>query len=521
MKLSTKERQQCNAKLTRILKNAQQRARRLAKTTERHREKLRSQADDSKKAKQEIEQLKIENQLLRMEVQQQDESGQRRHGFEQVERFCNERGITNHTFGARMITLCVNLARRMSFRSVAAALSLVFDALGLSIVVPSHDSIEHWCKRVGLDQLKRTRDWHKDWLWIVDHSNQIGQEKVLMILGISASRLPPPGETLSLDQLEVLAIVPGKSWKRDDVRRVYCEVAEHCGTPRYVVCDGAVELRETVDVLEKPGKQVVVLRDFKHFAANRFEKLVGNGERFKSFCLAMGKTRCQVQQTELAHLTPPSLKTKARFMNIAPVVRWGRLILTQLENPLEKTVADADVSRLREKLGWVEAYRHEIESWGRCCELIDDSLHWINTQGLNRDSGVRLEEFLDSSRSWDRGSMEGRVRTDLIGFVHQSAAQLCDGERAWLSSESIESAFGRYKCREFQHSRSGFTGLIVSLPSMLRTWMPEQVRKSLGRVTNQDVRNWIAEKIGRTVAGRRAQAYRAMQNTLRNLKFAA
>lgn len=182
------------------------------------------------------------------------------------ESFCNERGITNHTFGARMIALCVNLAKHLSFGAVPKVLDLVFQALGLEIKVPSHDSVKHWCKRVGLSHLKRARKRYKDWLWIVDHSNQIGREKVLIILGIPASRLPHNGQTLSLDQLEVLAIVPGTNWSRDDVRKAYRKTAKAFGTPRYVVCDGAVELRDSVDVLKtnmfkKGGNRVIVLRD--------------------------------------------------------------------------------------------------------------------------------------------------------------------------------------------------------------------------------------------------------------------
>jgi hypothetical protein len=410
-----------------------------------------------------------------------------------------------------MIALCVNLARSMSFRSVPLALKQIFEALGITTCVPSHDSIEHWSKRVGLAQLNQSRHHHKDWLWIVDHSNQIGQEKVLVILGIPASKLPPLGKTLSLDQLEVLAIVPGKSWKRDDVRNVYQQVAQHSGTPRFVVCDGAVELRETVDVLEKMGQSVVVLRDFKHFAANRFEKLIGKSETFQSFCAAMGRTRCRVQQTELAHLTPPSLKTKARFMNVEPIVRWARLILMVLDDPHCEAIADLDHDRLLEKLGWVEAYRDEIESWGRCCDLIKSSLRWINTQGLIRDSGQRLNDFLGISRAWSVESTEGQLRKSLVQFACDSGKQLRRGERAWLSSEAIESAFGRYKCREAQHSRSGFTGLIISLPSLLRQWTPTEVRRSLAEVGTKDVRQWTKENIGSTVAGRRVKAYQTLR----------
>ena len=175
-----------------------------------------------------------------------------------LDAFCNQGGVRNHTFGARMIALCVNLAKRIPFRAVPEALSTVFDALGLSIKTPSHDSVEHWCKRIGLNQIVKLREHHDDMLWIVDHSNQIGQEKLLVILGIRASALPACGKTLSLDQLEVFAIIPAKNWKRDDVRKAYKEVATRCGTPRFVVCDGAVELRDTVDVLEEAGKTVIV-----------------------------------------------------------------------------------------------------------------------------------------------------------------------------------------------------------------------------------------------------------------------
>ncbi len=513
MKLLTKDRQQRNSRRTTNAQKSRTPIRR-KRTTEVKR--LDEQSEAIARSRQENQQLNLENQSLRAQLRQFQQADQDQPVFAGVQSFCIERGLVNHKFGARMITLCVNLARSMSFRSVPVALRQVFEALEITASVPSHDSVEHWSKRVGLAQLKKTRNCHKDWLWIVDHSNQIGQEKVLVILGIPASKLPAPGKTLSLDELEVLAIVPGKSWKRDDVRNVYRQVALHSGTPRFVVCDGAVELRETVDVLEKPGQNVVVLRDFKHFAANRFEKLVGKSEAFKTFCAAMGRTRCQVQQTELAYLTPPSLKTKARFMNVQPIVRWARLILMVLDDPHCEATADLDRNRVNEKFGWVEVYRDEIESWGRCCDLIESSLRWINTQGLKRDSGKRIDEFLSASRSWNARSTEGQLREMLVQFVCESGKQLRHGERAWLSSEAIESVFGRYKCREAQHSRSGFTGLIVSLPSLLRQWTPTEVRRSLADVSNKDMRQWTKENIGSTVASRRAKAYQTLRKTTYN-----
>ncbi len=435
--------------------------------------------------------------------------------------FCNERGIVNHTFGPRMIALCVNLARHLSFGAVPKVLRLVFDALGLTIKVPSHDSVQHWCKRVGLSHLTRARKRYKDWLWIVDHSNQIGQEKVLIILGIPASRLPRNGKTLTLDDLEVLAIVPGKSWNRDDVREVYRKTAKAFGTPRYVVCDGAVELRDSVDALRKKGERVIVLRDFKHYAANRLESLIGNTEKFTSFCKEMGLTRARVQQTVLAHLTPPSLKTKARFMNLAPIVRWATLILFTLDNADRELHSDAERKLLGERFGWIREYRSDIESWNRCCELIDQALLWINTHCLTCGSGRKLERHLNKQTDWSDDTMVSQLATTLMQFVKDAAGQLRHGERAWMSTESLESMFGLFKHREGQHSRSGFTGLLVSLPTLMRYWSAEEVRTALLSVKNVEVRQWEQVTIGSTITGRRAKAYRSLAKSHRNAAQAA
>ena len=50
-------------------------------------------------------------------------------------------------------------------------------------------------------------------MWMVDHSSQIGKERLLLIVGVALDDLPPPGQTLTFDKLKVLAKVPGQSWK--------------------------------------------------------------------------------------------------------------------------------------------------------------------------------------------------------------------------------------------------------------------------------------------------------------------
>jgi hypothetical protein len=277
--------------------------------------------------------------------------------------------LRHHTYGPKMISLCLNLCKEIGFRPAETALSIICDWMRIKVDIPSFDVIRVWACRVGVAQLQFPIEGD-DWIWLVDHSNQIGQEKVLQIIGIRVRDLPPLGETLPLEKMHVLATIPGTSWTRDDVRREYKILAERIGSPKYLLTDGAVELRESADVLESQGETPIVLRDMKHYAANVFEQLIGKDERFQEYLSKLGRTRSAVQQTELSHFTPPPQKPKARFMNLGPTLRWGNMISYHLSDYRSKSRQRIAARRMNDKLGWVRDFRDKLAIWSRCEEVM-------------------------------------------------------------------------------------------------------------------------------------------------------
>ena len=127
--------------------------------------------------------------------------------------------LPHHCYGPKMIALCLNLAKQVGFRPAETAMKTVFAWLGIDAKTPSWWSIRLWSCRVGVAQLLEPVEAADDWIWMADHSNQIGSEKVLQILGIRASQLPQPGQPLRRQDLHVLAVVPRTSWTREDDRR--------------------------------------------------------------------------------------------------------------------------------------------------------------------------------------------------------------------------------------------------------------------------------------------------------------
>ena len=475
-------------------------------------DELRSQVEQQQ---QELQQKQKENDTLR---QRAVEAEKQRDQAQQSVNLPEDPPIGTHGYGARMISLAVNLARSVGFRGAVRTLRVFFQWLGIDRAIPSRTSIRNWLQRLGIDAMKQPLDCSESLVIMVDHSNQIGTEKVMLALGVNAAAMPEPGKSLTHEDVRVLEVKPGDTWKTADMEQEYKALADRHGTPRAVLVDGATELREGAKCLENQREDTIVLRDFKHYAANVVKSLVGNNERFKEVGGKIGSTRSSIQQTELAHLNPPSPKQKARFMNLSRTLAWLTMILWVLRNPESKARKGISEERMEEKLGWVEEYASEIAVWQECQDVVSASLIFINEQGLFRGASNELRTVIGDEL--EHGTSK-ELAQRLIDFVAESEAHLREGERLPMSTEILESSFGLYKQLERQHSKSGFTSLLACLPALLKQTTPQVVREAFARTSAKDVTAWTKNNFPSTVASRRHAAYAEHKSALKRATAAA
>ena len=407
-------------------------------------------------------------------------------------------------YGAGMVTLCVNLARKIGLRPVVRALQVVFDWLGVETEIPRYQTICLWMQRIGLDRMQHAKK-SPGGVWLTDHTNQIGKEKVLVVLRVPDKQLPRRGVPLHHQDLEVLAVVPGEEWKRDDVAKVYQATAERCGIPRAIESDGAVELREPVETLGKPRNRPLVIRDPKHFLANKFEALLTRDPQYQAFVKQLGGTRSALQQTELAHFIPPAFKMKARFMNLAPTLTWASAILWHLDHPESRSRQGVTESRMQEKLGWLRKFTPSIRQWQVCQEVISTALTFLNQYGIFRGAAQQYQKLV---AHLVRTPLSQRLIAIVVEFLREYEQQLRPHERLPMSTEILESSFSLYKQLEKQHSKSGFTGLLLTFPILLRKTTAREVAASFARVKVADVKCWTTKHLPDTVAAKRQRVFR-------------
>ena len=407
-------------------------------------------------------------------------------------------------YGEGVIALCVNLATKIGLRPTVRALEIISDWLRAVIEIPTFQTIRTWMQRIGLFRLLNAEKIEGG-TWLVDHTNQIGREKVLTILRVQDSKMPRPGVPLRHEDVEVLALVPGEQWKREDVTASYKETEQRCGTPRAVASDGAVELREPSELLGKSRKKPLVIRDLKHFLANKLEALLNQDPQFEAFTKKLGGIRSALQQTELAHFIPPTFKLKSRFMNLAPILRWALMILWHLDHPHSQSRKGIRESRMTEKLGWVRDFAQSIRRWQECQDVISTALTFINKQGIFRGVVKQLQHL---AKELTTCRMSQKLASKTIELLREYEMKLQPNERLPMSTEILESSFSLYKQLEKQHSKSGFTSLILTFPTLLRATTPGEVKQCFAQVKVADVKEWTKKHLPDTLASKRQRAFR-------------
>ena len=412
--------------------------------------------------------------------------------------------VFQHQYGSRMISLCVNLAAKVGLRATERVLKIMFDWLGIPGDIPTWQSIRGWMQRAGLASMTGEPEVKEDLCWLVDHSVQIGQEKAFAVLGIPVSKLPPRGQALKHEDLSLLTIQPGTSWKAENVGDVYRELEKRFGTPRAILADGATELHDGAKSLTNRGQRTILTRDLKHYLANQFEAAIGKSPRFSEFLKQVTSTRAAVQQTELSHLGPPALKPKARFMNMADLLKWARMARWQLDQPTSKARKGVADERLEAKFGWLRQFDSELTSWCEYQQVISCGVTFASENGIFRGAA---KEFRELTRDYTQHKSSRELIQRTCTFMKTFEDQLKPHERLPMSTEILESSFGLYKQLEGQHSKGGFTQLLVAFGALLKPTTPESIRADFSRVKVKDIKDWCKEKLATTMTSKRQSAY--------------
>lgn len=391
----------------------------------------------------------------------------------------------------------------VSFRGCSAAIEVLEDSLPSFHAIPAPNTTQSWLLRLGLYELTRPKEKADDWVFLIDHTIQLGSFKCLLIVGVRISVWMKLDRPLAHEDLNVLTLEPLEQSNGEIIFEQLNTAAALVGPPAAVINDHGSDIVNGVQKFTENNPVTRACYDIAHQAAIILKHELEADHRWEAFTTHCGQTQPKIKQTELAHLAPPTQKVKGRYMNLGPLITWGEKLLALLDTPKYARPSDQNLRRLHEKLGWVRDFRRALRDWNDIHRVTDHVLSYARKEGYHAKADEQLRTQLDTIVRTRSGR---RVAKALEQFVKEQSAGLKRGESLPASTEVLESLIGKGKRMQGQHSREGFTKMILGMAATVGTLTQSRIVQALQIVRNVDLHKWCEEHLGRSLTAQRRQA---------------
>ncbi len=414
--------------------------------------------------------------------------------------------VANHHYSLGQIAgaLSLMLDCRGSLRGAALAMGLSTRLLGGLQEVPSPTTVRSWLLRVGLYQLQRRLQKAHDWVWIVDHTIQIGELKCLIVVGFRLGQWQQKEErTLTHKDVELIGLWPVRTSTGEIVDQQFESAIKRTSLPKLIISDDGRDLHRGLALFQERHAKVPWIYDIKHKTASLLKRELSGDAVWTAFAQRANQMKRQVHQTELAFSNPPQQRGKARYMNVDTLVAWGGKVLNWLDQP-RPTGRDLDADRIEEKLGWLRDYREPLRQWERAMHVVETVETLVRREGYHAASEAQLIERLPSVET---GSLADRLRGELLGFVKEQALQASPSERLPGSSEVLESIIGKYKSLQGEQSQFGVTGMLLAIGAFVGHLTVGGIRTALQTIKGTELEAWQDTNLGSTIQSQRKRAF--------------
>jgi hypothetical protein len=386
-------------------------------------------------------------------------------------------------------------------RCAASAFAVFVRHFGLDLRVPSFTTIRSWVLRLGCSALLCELPKDVPWLWIIDHTIQIGNKKLFVIIGCPMSDVPLGERCLTLADLRLIALVPMEQSDQHLVHAELQKATKRTGAPRQILADQAGDLTKGIELYQKTHRETAAVGDIAHYGANVLENRWQRDPRWVEMLKRFSEKNQQMRQSADAFLLAPTLRNKARFMNVGPLLRFARrlLVLLKREKPNE---------RVQLRYGWLKEYEEDLARWLGQYDLVEKTIKRVRLHGVNSQTEEKLEQ------EWGPESEEGgmkMVRGFLRVYVRKVERQTKEGETLAGSSEILESAFGKLRAKAGESGKGELTGIAMSLGAILGKHDQEDIRRGLDAVPQKKADGLISRLLGPTVRWLRCQLFSSVK----------
>lgn len=373
--------------------------------------------------------------------------------------------------------------------------------------VPSFTGIRKWLGRMGIYELKRKNEYRDDWIFIVDFTVELGQQKALVILGVSQKYFQEEvldrSRCLSHKDVEVLGIEIMDSTTGEMIEQQLDKISERVGIPVQIVADNGSDLAKGIKLYQQKHPGVIYTHDVTHAMALLLKKQLNSDERYQSFIKECNICRQKLQQTELSFLAPPAQRSQCRYFNVERLTEWASNLLSSSTEILMILMPDFDESliteKMIEKLEWLAEYKLDIMRWNQMLRLTRSVETHLKKSGISNQSPSELSDYRvmfsdDSLQSFHQHVLE---------YVNIQSEKFKKTDTFLASSDVIESLFGKYKHFSSRCPLKEMGQMILTIYLSTMDLTTNLIKDALETISFVDVEDWLTDVFGRSTLSKR------------------
>ena len=400
----------------------------------------------------------------------------------------------------------------VSFRAVPRIWGVLQRLGWVKIQIPHFTSVIHWTLRAGMAVFNAVGHTDQPWLAIVDCSIDIGTRKALVVLRVPLSALHQREGAIGLQDCECIGLKIATRWNGPLVKDALVEIFGKAGMPRGIIKDGGTDLKKGVQLYRevKDTKQVWVIDDVGHVAANALKAEFAERSAFSKFLEIVRKGAARIRQTDLAWLLPPKIRTKGRFQGITELAQWAEKLLN-LMGGQGRSKENSELGMLRKAFRGLSQLRLFLEQFGATCRVTEQFLKLLKLKGLNQATCSEAKNLLKQIP--ERSKVHTRLSSWLDRHLHIQC-RLAIGQLPLLvSSDAIESLFGKFKTIVQRNPQAELNRLVYIIPLLCGTHTRAQIDLALRGCSHGKMLDQLEQTIPPTL---RQQRHRILNATAPN-----
>ena len=322
---------------------------------------------------------------------------------------------------------------------------------------------------------------------MVDESIQLGQEKALVVLGIREKDVDFTRPLKYTDMVPLRIIVKAKSGG-EVIKEVIEDVEKEIGKIKYAVGDMGNNIRKGLSL-----SGIKHLHDVAHKIALIIERMYSMDEIFNEITKKMTEMRLKYCQTSNAHIIPPNQRKKSRYLNIAIVSDWCIKALRYNERNNFQII----------ELNWLSQHKDFIIELGEINRLKCELEKVLKHKGFSEETKRECNKIIKRP---DSSLKKAVLKEEMRKYFDELESKKIKSKKLLISSDIIESAFGKYKNYLSNNPMAGITNLILCIAAFSSRLDVAEIKKALEKTRIEDIKKWTKEIIGKTLMQKRKEA---------------